>query len=226
MFNEKISHSFANSSSHLLVEKFVQENYQKSFHVSIEELFPHFLTIQNSISSQYQAVVGINKAENSSLFSEYYLQKSIEEELGVIPSYNKAINASRSRNNIVEVGNLATKSGKVFRQLIVALTVYLYTAGYEYVVFTTFPVVSNSFKRMGLKLHQLASASLEQLPPSQQQQWSQQYYNLEPKVFAGDIKQAFYTMSSNIQKSNLELQQIWNSSIQLASQLQHISTVA
>ncbi|MFK5986433.1 MAG: thermostable hemolysin, partial [Pseudomonadota bacterium] len=127
------------------------------------------------------------------------------------------------RENIVEVGNLATTSGKAFRQLIVALTAYVYTIGYRYVVFTTFPIVSNSFKRMGLKLHQLADANLQQLPQKQQHQWSQEYYNLEPKVFAGDIHQGFYAISSNMHKASPELQQIWINAIDLAKQLKPIA---
>jgi len=217
MFNHKVSYSLAHSAEHLLVKKFVQQNYQKSFHINIEEIFPHFLTINKNYSNCYKAVVGINDAENESLFSEYYLDNSVEQELLTLTG--KKI----SRDYIVEVGNLATLGGKEFRQLIVALTAYLYTAGYQYVIFTTFPVVSNSFRKMGLKLYQLAHANLEQLPQAHQKQWSHDYYKLQPKVFAGVISQGFNTISSTIHKTSPELQNIWQQSICLAKQSKPLS---
>ncbi|MFK5984793.1 MAG: thermostable hemolysin, partial [Pseudomonadota bacterium] len=101
MSTDKITHCLVGSANHLLVEEFVSKSYKQSFQVDIEDFFPQFLTFQNASSNTYKAVVGMNSATNQALFSEFYLNKSIEQELACIPQFQHSTSTSTLCENLI-----------------------------------------------------------------------------------------------------------------------------
>jgi len=215
---------FADSQGRTEAEQFVWDVFKQYFQADIQDFYPQLLAIQSKQSrlttTSFQAVAGIRRAAEQPLFSEFYLQDSIQSVLANIFA------AKLSHNSIVEVGNLATISRGQIRWLIVALTAYFYSAGFSHVVFTTIPTISNSFKRMGLPLHQLAEASAQQLPEPLKQQWGADYYRLQPKVYGGDIKLGFHAIEKKISTANPVLLQLWKDALYLGSQQYRMAAVA
>jgi hypothetical protein len=62
----------------------------------------------------------------------------------------------------------------------------LHREGYKWIAFTGTNVVRNGLFRLGLRPHELAVATLDRLPASEQDQWGN-YYQQSPTVMTGEI---------------------------------------
>ena len=182
------------------LEEFIHGVYKKFYNADIQEFYPNLLAIESNADDKQsiKAVAGVRCAEHESLFSEYYLPFNLEDELSHI------CGKSVARNTIVEVGNLAPANIGQMRWLITSITAFLYSAGFEYLVFTGVPGISNSFKRMNIPLKVLAEAKHESLPLEIQHKWGSEYYQNKPMVFLGDIAQGYEIMKEMIYNSPLK----------------------
>jgi len=225
-----INSYFYHSQGRIAAEKFVWEIYQHHFKADIQDFYPHLLALQSNEhlrsenhkfeNSPIQAVAGLRAAQGEQLFSEYYLPHSIETEL------QKIFPLPVSRDGIVEIGNMALSSRHQIRWLIIALMAYLYAVGFHQVVFTAIPAISNSFKRIGLSLHEIADAQAKQLPEKIQYQWGDTYYQLKPKVFATDIAEGYAILAKQIKNRHPSLQQFWQDALHLGTQHYKVAKVA
>lgn len=182
------------------LEEFIHGVYKKHYNADIQQFYPNLLSIESNADDKQsiKAVAGVRSAEHEPLFSEYYLPFSLEDELSQI------CGKSVSRSTIVEVGNLAPANIGQMRWLITSITAFLYSAGFEYLVFTGVPGISNSFKRMNIPLKVLAEARQESLPLEIQHKWGPEYYQNKPMVFLGDITQGYEVMKEMIYSSSLK----------------------
>jgi len=155
-------------------EAFVQLIFRQAYGAQLQSFYPLLMSILFP-DGDYAAVAGVRPAGSETVFSEHYLDKPVERILGV------------TRQQIVEIGNLAPASAGQARWLICTLTAFLGGAGFTHVVFTAIPKLKNAFGRMGLPLTKLADASAEQLPPGQDRIWGS-YYECGPAVYSGDIR--------------------------------------
>lgn len=155
-------------------EVFVREVFFRAYLARLTSFYPLLMGMSYP-DGEYAAVAGIRPAGGEALFSEHYLDKPIEEILGV------------DRRKIVEIGNLAPATVGQARWLICTLTAFLMGAGFTHVVFTAVPRLQNAFRRMGLPLTKHADACQEQLPEEHSGDWGT-YYQSKPAVYSGDIR--------------------------------------
>jgi len=154
-------------------EAFVSAVFRKAYGATLGAFYPLLLGLSDA-NGDYAAVAGVRPAGAEALFSEYYLDRPVEQLL------------SANRNGIVEIGNLAPAGTGQARWLICTLSAFLMGAGFSHVVFTSVPKLRNAFSRMGLPLTRLAGADRRRLPADQQAEWGR-YYDCKPAVYAGDI---------------------------------------
>jgi len=159
-----------------MVESFVQRVFFQSYRAQLSTFYPLLLAIRSGEPlSGYAAVAGIRPAGGEPLFLEHYLDRPVEQVLGV------------DRNRVIEIGNLAPASAGQARWLITTLSAFILGAGFSHVVFTGVPKLRNAFGRMGLPLTELAEAHGDDLPPEERARWGT-YYDQHPRVFAGDLR--------------------------------------
>ena len=199
------------------LEKFIKQVFQKHYNVELEHFYPKLLAIESLEHSQnnihtIKAVAGVRCASEEYLFSEYYLSKSLETELQSI--YHTTID----RRKVVEVGNLAPANVGQMRWLIAAITAYLFSAGYEYLVFTAVPSIYNSFQRMDMPVTIINEARPDCLPEDIRQHWGDEYYSHKPVVIAGDIVQGFKVMQQNIYQKNKKIIPLFEKACRLGEQ--------
>ncbi len=163
-------------------EAFIRNSYQAAYGASIQHFLPILLALRDAYGA-HRAALGLRPAKHSSLFLEQYLEYPIEQTLS--QQFLRPI----QRDGIVEVGNLAIRERSTIRSLIIAMTAFLCTAKYEWVVFTIGPSLSNSFTRLGLQLTDLGPASPLALPEQERDNWGS-YYAQQPRVMAGRLSDA------------------------------------
>ena len=135
------------------------------------------------------ASAGFKPASAGPLFLEHYLESPVEQQLA------SALQQPVLRDDILEVGNLAALDGHG-RLLILALVQYLVEQRYRYVAFTATDQVRALFRSLGLQPHFLQSARRDLVP--QPERWGR-YYDHDPKVVAGDIRQGYQLLQQRPQ---------------------------
>jgi len=181
------------------LEAFIQQVFRQAYEAQISTFYPELISITRADRS-FAAVAGFRSAHHA-LFAEYYLEQPIE---SLLAKYDPAI----ERSGIVEVGNLAPASAGQARWLIAALTSFLYSAGFTWVVFTAVPALHNAFSRMGMPLTTLAKADEQRLSPKLKDNWGR-YYEANPMVYAGKIQVGYETLNQLISPNMPRLQSLW-----------------
>ena len=194
-----------------LMEGFVRERFRRTYGAEIASVCPELLSLVGE-DQALCAVAGVRPAEQERLYSEYYLDVEIEMFLAAQTGLPRI-----SRSSIVEVGNLAPANVGQARWLIATLTAYLYSSGYEWVVFTAIPPVYNAFIRLGLSLKIHARADVTRLPPAERVQWGS-YYDAGPVVCYGEIAQGFQQLGSVIRPDRRKLWRLWLEAQRLGNQ--------
>ena len=151
---------------------FIQCIYQQKYAASIEVSYPHLMVLYGQ-NDQILAAAGFREAAEEPLFLEQYLGQPIESLLDA------------SRQQIVEIGNLASAGGGASLFLFAALASYLNHKGYVHAVVTSTKQLEKRFTLLGLRPRRLAVATAEALTLSAQS-WGG-YYATEPQVMAGRI---------------------------------------
>ncbi|MDR9438138.1 MAG: thermostable hemolysin [Halomonas sp.] len=128
------------------------------------------------------AAVGMRAAARGPLFQEHYLDDNAETFLSC------RLGQSISRNEIAEIGNLASQRSGLQRPLHLHLVDQLAAEGIAWLLFTATPEVHNGIRRLGLDLHPLMPADPTRLGAGQVE-WGC-YYDRHPWVMAGDLRRA------------------------------------
>lgn len=172
-----------------IVERFISGTFTQAYGASVQNFMPRLFRI-NAKNGELLAAFGVRSAETGSLFLEQYLDRPAEQEIqersGILPA----------RNRIVEVGNLAAIYPGAVRWMVVAMTVMLYEEGYEWVTFTGTSSLRNGFNRLGLYPVEICPARAGRLDASEQGRWGT-YYDTQPTVMFGNIRQGFQAMRHN-----------------------------
>lgn len=132
-----------------------------------------------SADGALHAAVGFRSAGDEPLFLERYLTDGIERAI------HSRCATLVSRPEIVEVGNLATRTPATARLLIVELTRILSVQGFRWVAFTATPSLLNSFVRLGLTPISIGPADPARLG-DERQDWGS-YYDSRPQIVVGEI---------------------------------------
>lgn len=171
------------------VEAFIRETFSLAYAANVRSFMPRLLAVCRK-DGDLLAAFGVRSARNEKLFLENYLDHPVEEEI------EKKVGVKLDRSKIVEIGNLAAIYPGGVRWMIVALTVMLYEEGYEWVVFTGTSTLRNGFNRLGLHPVEICPARAERLGREEQARWGS-YYDHNPVVMFGNIRQGFQSMRTN-----------------------------
>ncbi|HEY9397669.1 MAG TPA: thermostable hemolysin [Burkholderiales bacterium] len=161
-------------------EAFIAAHFRVAHQAHIRQFMPTLLGARDD-HGRLIIACGLRAAERERrFFLESYLKQPVEAAL------SSAMGGTVTRARVVEVGNLAAASPATARELIAALTHYLSSAPFEWVVFTGVAALRNSFRRLGIPLVDLGSALLEALPEEARDDWGD-YYRSSPRVCAVSI---------------------------------------
>lgn len=157
--------------------QFVRQRFSEQHGARIQQLLP-WQCVMRDESGAIQASAGMNPAAAGPLFLEHYLTLPVEQQLAA------RLQQPVARHEILEIGNLAASRGQG-RWLVMALTAYLATQGYRYVVFTATDQVRALFHALALEPVWLERAERSAIPDPDL--WGA-YYQHDPHVVAGDIR--------------------------------------
>jgi hypothetical protein len=185
-FNERFELRDDGASDRDELQRFIQHCFDVAHGARIAHFMPRLFSLHQRNGSRI-AAFGMRSADRGPLFLESYLDMPIEAQLHA--HFGKVVR----REEIVEVGNLSATHAGATRWLIVAISLLLRQEGYRWIAFTATSVVRNALQRLGLKPHELGSATLARLPLEQQGDWGN-YYQQSPAVMTGDLDHGFRTL--------------------------------
>jgi hypothetical protein len=125
--------------------------------------------------------LGIRDAGEETLFLENYLDKPL------IEYFSTSLNRKVARNEIAEVGNLATNGNLGIRILIISCFNYLRESGFKYIALTGTKSLCDYFSALKLNTQIIADAAPFKIKNANL--WGS-YYQSNPKVLIGDISVA------------------------------------
>ena len=169
----------AESAQREAFEQFIRQRFVEAHGARISSFMPDLFGLHDA-EQQLSAVCGARLAVEQPLFLEQYLDAPVEQIIARLAERPVV------RDEIVEVGNLASISAGSARMIIVIMTCLLAQRGLQWVVFTGAASLINSFHRLGLEPLRLCSADPSVLG-EQRHDWGQ-YYAQRPQVFAGSIQ--------------------------------------
>lgn len=168
-------------------ERFIAGRFHTAFGANIAEFFP--LLLSRSDTGKLASVIGIRPGTVRPLFLEQYLEESLEEAI------SQASGKKIARESLVEIGNLASRCKSGNQLMFTLLTAVLAKAGYTWVVFTATEQIRLLLRRLRFKPMTLCTANPAKLV-NRNQQWGD-YYQSQPKVQAGNIKEALEILRLN-----------------------------
>ncbi len=168
-----------NDPSAFAATQFIKSEFRKHYNAYVTEFMPNLVSIINK-NKKVRAAVGYRGATTGELFLEQYLDKPLDTYI------SEYCGADVTRDQIVEVGNLACAANGYARLVIIRLTEILYRSGYRWVGFTATQNLLNSFLRLGLTPHAITSADVSRLKNSTND-WGT-YYDNNPQVMFGSIE--------------------------------------
>lgn len=207
----QLMHCAAADANRPRLEAFVQDVFRHTYGAEVNTFCPGLLALHHP-GEPIAAVAGVRPADSEALFSEIYLGKPVERRLAEVNG------RPVRRASIAEIGNLAPAGAGQARWLIATLTAYLYAAGFEWVVFTSIPMVFNAFARLGLPLSVLAEARAQCLPAGARANWGT-YYDARPMVYAGHVKTGYYLLRNRVDPTLPRLVRLWHQALEAGAGL-------
>jgi hypothetical protein len=160
------------------LERFIRQRFAEHYQARVRHFMPCLLGLHDE-NGAVQGAVGLRSAQRRPLFLERYLDEPIEQ------AVSQRCGREVTREEIVEVGNLAAFGNASARLLIVALTDLLVAQGFRWVVFTGTPALLNSFQRLALDPLPLGLADPTRMG-EELADWGS-YYASRPQLMAGEI---------------------------------------
>mgnify|MGYP003152246901 CR=1 FL=1 len=154
------------------VEDFIRRRFQQAYGAEPSLRIPRLLAL-TTVQGTLLAAVGVRDASQEKLFLEDYLMQPVE---ALMPE------PGTLRSRIAEIAHLAGVEAGVSRYLFASLSVWLYGAGYDWVVCTGTDQLRNSLHRLGIATQVLADADPARLPDGGVG-WGR-YYDHHPVVMA------------------------------------------
>lgn len=164
------------------LESFIARAFMDSYGAEVSHFCDVLLGCRDG-HGNWIAALGYTLAASGDTFLEQYLDAPIEVALGA------RIGHPVPRDEIVEVGNLASSHPGAARALIVSTTRLLHDLGLRWVAFTATASLLNSFTRLRLQPEVLAAADPSRLADAGRS-WGS-YYETQPKVMFGDIRYGY-----------------------------------
>ena len=163
------------------VETFIARQFREVHGAHISVFMPKLLALFDH-QGAVRAAVGIRDAGIERLFLEYYLDTSVEQ---AIADKAGAVGTVAVREQIIEIGNLASIDRCASRALFKRLARHLSTEDFQWAVFTGCSSLQRMFAILGIETVGLGRALQSRLPLDQQT-WGG-YYEDSPQVVAGRV---------------------------------------
>ncbi len=161
------------------VESFIATSYLTHFDATLNSFFPLILTIRNINSNELIAAVGIRCAQKEQLFSECYLDDSIEQTIVKLES------TLTSRGKIAELGNFVVKSRSDIKHVIPVLGKFIKTLNVDWVIYTLTRPIKAYFHKLGIELNHIKDADISKVNGAAKD-WGR-YYNFKPAVYYSSV---------------------------------------
>jgi Thermostable hemolysin len=179
------------------------EHYQARIHVT-----PSTLVALQNARGETTAVSGLRYGASEKFFLEQYLDGPVEDYLGSDDEVD--------RSRIVEICNLTAPTPGQVRYLMIALTTYLHSAGFQWVVCTAIGSLCNTLSRMSLTPVVLGMADPTRLGDAAAD-WGS-YYAKSPRVIAGHLAEASNVLATKMCQKDSPLRLLWHSAGRLGRQ--------
>ncbi|MEO6602232.1 MAG: thermostable hemolysin [Polyangiaceae bacterium] len=125
--------------------------------------------------SEVVACAGLTFASTRPFFSERYLDEPVE------TAIEKRIGSRPQREQIVEIGSLASGVPGLGSEIIRFTPVFVWSLGMQYILCTSTASLSLALQRLHIPFTALGSAEAERLDPSERGRWGG-YYESGPRV--------------------------------------------
>lgn len=158
------------------LEQFIQHVFRRAHGAIIRHFMPQLMSLRDS-NGKLLAVCGLRNAGEAALFLENYLDAPVETLIAERAEHEV------TREEIVEIGNLAVAEPGIAPHLLASVSRYLHGTGTQWAVFTAIPVLRNSLTRLNMQLEVLADARLDCIVPEERPEWGR-YYDQNPQVMA------------------------------------------
>lgn len=158
------------------VERFIQGAFAARHGARIHSFLPTLLALEGR-DRRICGVVGFRNGGSETLFLEQYLSQPVERVL------SDRVGTYISRDEIVEVGNLASLSCRAAFHLAALLPRFLIDRGNRWIVFTATSAVRNMLEQFHVPAIELAGAARECVARVGDD-WGS-YYDKDPRVMAG-----------------------------------------
>jgi hypothetical protein len=162
-------------------EQLIRSKYAQVHGARLEQFMPHLLGCQDGLG-QALTVLGYRSAAEGPLFLEQYLDLPIEHALRHEGAAAGPV-ATLRREQIVEVGNFASRDRAATAELVRRLPDLLARLGFQWLVFTGTPHVRALVASFGAPLLDLGPADASRLQ-GDTAHWGR-YYEETPRVMAG-----------------------------------------
>lgn len=164
------------------IKALIEDVFYRAYKAKIKVGFPNLVAVIGENKTVYSAV-GFRDAKNCDLFLEQYLDDKIENII------SKLHDEKITRDQIVEIGSLASNKKGMSKFLYIAIAAYLSSKKYRYVVATGTSYLQKYFKKAGLKPVIIADASRVRLK-DQSVDWGS-YYDSDPKVMVLGVARGY-----------------------------------
>lgn len=176
------------------LEAYVQARFEAKHGAQVRSFMPTLVAFRKP-QGELCGVAGLRGAGASRLYLEQYLPRPIEACLReALSESSSAWPADRgrvptiSRDEIVEVGNLAGASCRAAVRMVAQLPVFLMQRRYRWITFTATSALRQILEGFGAPLVELARADAAQVAQAGDA-WGR-YYETDPRVYAGYLPDA------------------------------------
>ncbi|GLQ31145.1 thermostable hemolysin [Litoribrevibacter albus] len=169
-------------------ESFIQQVFGEKYNAEVNVFLMHLVALFKSGS--IACVVGYQAADEvSKLYLEQYLDAPIEQVIAQVTGQTPG------RNQIVEVGNLASTNPGSFRQLFFLLSKLFYQQEHQWIAFTASSFLLETFDAFGVEWTEIAKADPSKLV-DHSSDWGS-YYQSSPSVIVANVGKGISRLMAN-----------------------------
>lgn len=179
----------------------VKSKYLEYFGATINPN-PDYFAVYYDVDAHIKACGGIYLAQVQPFFSERYLSRCVAE------SISTKLNTPVLREDVVEVGSLASISHNAGTELIRLIPLLAWCKGKKYIFCTATRALALQFARLGINFTPLQAASPDALPEQDRALWGS-YYSAEPCagfINLSEMSESFMSNTGRYAFKNLEVQ--------------------
>jgi hypothetical protein len=158
------------------LEAFVGDAFARKHDATVTSFMPTLLSFRDH-AGMLRGAVGLRSAGDEALYLENYLDRPIESAIEFATGHRV------HRQNVVEVGNLASANCRAAVKMVALLPAHLLARDFRWIVFTATSVVREILLGFGAPLVELARAESARVARTPDR-WGR-YYETDPRVFAG-----------------------------------------